>query len=91
MFKFFKRNKPDPTWADIPPINNLPEPERYPPMPPIPKKREPQQEFFRVGVTQDKQTTLTLIVEGGMSTTMTMDKATCEQMIKMLKATYQDE
>jgi hypothetical protein len=57
----------------------------------VPKKPEPQQEFFRVGITKDGQTTLTLMLDGGMSTTMTMDKPTCEQMIKMLKATYKDE
>ena len=57
----------------------------------IPKKPEPQQEFFRVGLTRDGQTSLTLLLDGGMSTTMTMDKKTCEQMIKMLKATYQDD
>lgn len=60
-------------------------------MPGIPKRKETQQEFFRVGITADGNTSLTLLLDGGMSTTMTMDKKTCEQLIKMLRATYQDE
>lgn len=58
---------------------------------PTPKKPDPQQEFFRVGITKDGQTTLTLLIEGGMSTTMTMDKETCEQMIRMLQSTFKEE
>jgi hypothetical protein len=50
------------------------------------------QEHYRVGFTTDGSTTLTLLsVQGYGSMTLTMDRNSCEQLIKMLRATYTDE
>ena len=53
---------------------------------------EPQpEEHYRVGFTTDGDTTLTLMSPGGSTLTLTMDRDSCEQLIKMLRATYTDE
>jgi len=49
------------------------------------------EEHYRVGFTSDGSTTLTLLTSSGTSMTMTMDRTGCEQLIKMLRATYTDE
>ena len=56
------------------------------PPPPPPQPRE----YYRVGVTDEGRTTLTFITDHGSSTTLTMNKEACEQMIRMLRATYTD-
>jgi hypothetical protein len=48
-------------------------------------------ELFRVGSTSLGETTLTLMTPDGMSMTITMNQTTCEQLIRMLRATYYDE
>lgn len=49
------------------------------------------QEHYRVGFTSEGQTTLTLMSDNGHSMTLTMNQDACEQMIRMLRATYTDE
>lgn len=53
---------------------------------------EPEpKEHYRVGFTDDGQTTLTFINnEGWGSMTLTMNQDACERLIKMLRATYLD-
>lgn len=49
-------------------------------------------EYYRVGFTDDGQTTLTLINhEGWGSMTLTMNQDACEHLIRMLRSTYQEE
>lgn len=48
-------------------------------------------EYYRVGRTEDGQTTLTMLMDHGYSTTLTMNRAACEQLIRMLRATYDEE
>lgn len=95
MFNFLSRKKTEkyPTWADIPPINALPDPKEYSPMPPVPKppKTKDQLEFYRVGMTNDGLTTLTLMGEHGTSMTLTMTQALAEQMIRMIQSTFKEE
>jgi len=51
-----------------------------------PKK---DREFYRVGRTEEGRTTLTMIDSGGYgSLTLTMTREACEQMIRMLEATF---
>jgi len=45
-------------------------------------------ELFRVGASRFGETTLTLMTPDGMSMTITMNQTTCEQLIRMLRATY---
>jgi len=57
-----------------------------PPMPPA-----KQEEHYRVGVTSDGRTTLTFLGSSGATMTLTMGRDACEQLIRMLRATYPDE
>jgi hypothetical protein len=52
------------------------------------KEEQTSQEHYRVGCTTDGKTTLTMIGEQDVSMTLTMNKESCEQMIRMLRATY---
>jgi hypothetical protein len=45
-------------------------------------------EHFRVGATRFGETTLTLMSEDGNTMTLTMGQTACEQLIRMLRATY---
>lgn len=59
-----------------------------------PKQRKPQveqKEYYRVGRTETGMTTLTLLMDGGYSTTLSMNKSACEQLIRMLRASYDIE
>jgi hypothetical protein len=54
---------------------------------PVPKQE--QKEFYRVGRTDDGCTTLTMLgINGYGSMTLTMNREACEQMIRMLEATF---
>ena len=57
------------------------------PAPPPPKPKE----HYRVGFTDDGKTTLTLIADYGNSMTLSMNQEACEQLIRMLRATYTEE
>ena len=69
------------------PDNVVPFPE--PKLTPVPES-EPE-EHYRVGFTTAGDTTLTLRSPGGASMTLTMSQDATERLIKMLRATYQDE
>jgi hypothetical protein len=49
------------------------------------------EELFRVGADKYGNTTLTLLSNNGMSMTITMNQTTCEQLVRMLRATYNEE
>jgi len=53
--------------------------------PPKPK------EHYRVGFDDQGMTTLTLIADYGNSMTLSMNQEACEQLIRMLRATYKEE
>jgi hypothetical protein len=55
------------------------------------KEEQTSQEHYRVGCTTDGKTTLTMIGEHDVSMTLTMNMESCEQMIRMLRATYTKE
>ena len=57
--------------------------------PPMPPSKE--DEHYRVGVTSDGRTTLTFLGSSGATMTLTMGRDACEQLIRMLRATYPDE
>jgi hypothetical protein len=93
MFNFFKKPK-YPTWDDIPPLSELPEPSKYPTMPPPTPPRPPQKpvvEFFRVGITDSGMTTLTLISDDHFSVTAHMNDETVRRMIRVLESTLEDK
>lgn len=54
-----------------------------PVVPPQPK------EHYRVGFDDRGMTTLTLMSDSGATMTLSMSRSSCEQLIKMLRATYQ--
>ena len=53
---------------------------------PVPQEEKPD-EHFRIGVTADGRTTLTL-TDGYTSMTLTMNRLACEQLIRMIQASY---
>ncbi len=55
------------------------------------KPKDDKQEYYRIGARQDGMTTITMLDSGGFSMTLTMNKAGCEQMIRMIRATYAEE
>lgn len=57
--------------------------------PPMPPAKE--EEHYRVGVTSDGRTTLTFLGSSGATMTLTMGRDACEQMIRLLEATFDDE
>ncbi len=79
--KFMKDTGPDN-------VIKFPEPKAVPKMPavePAPK------EHYRIGRRDDGMTTLTVMSgDGWGSITLAMNDAACEQLIKMLRATYAD-
>ncbi len=81
MFDWFKsreERKKDYNVIDFPKPVAVPEPK--------------PEEHYRVGFTTDGGTTLTLLsTQGYGSMTLTMDRNACEQLIRMLRATYTDE
>lgn len=54
-------------------------------------KTKPQTEFFRIGATTDGMTTLTIMSSDGYSSTLSLNRQACEQLIRMLRATYEDD
>jgi hypothetical protein len=82
MFNLFGKSKytvpePQPLWKSGPePAEN--------------ESAEPK-EYFRVGTTNDGRITLTFIGDGGGTMTLTMTQSACEQLIRMLRATYDEE
>jgi len=71
------------------PVTNNVVPFPEPKLTPVPEP-EPE-EHYRVGFTTAGDTTLTLRSSGGASMTLTMNRDSTEQLIRMLRATYQDE
>lgn len=49
------------------------------------------QEIYRVGITLDGRTTLTLMSDSGTSLTLTMTQEYCEHLIKILQSTYRED
>jgi hypothetical protein len=45
-------------------------------------------EYYRVGRTDNGFTTLTMLGDGYATMTLTMNQEACEQMIRMLEATF---
>lgn len=48
------------------------------------------QEHYRVGFNSEGMTTLTFIANGGGTMTLSMNQEACEQLIRMLRSTYQE-
>lgn len=80
MFDFFSRRTAKELMDEAKEKYILPEETKIRP-------KEPD-EYFRVGATNDGRTTLTFIGAGGTNMTLTMNRDACEQMIRMLRATY---
>ena len=87
MFDFFRRHTAKELIEQANETYGLPEPVKVPTMP-EPKKKT-NQEYYRVGYNSvDQMTTLTLMGDNGFSMTLSLNKSGCEQMIRMIRATY---
>ena len=82
MFDFFTRRTAKDYLAEVKENYAVSEPKKEP---------EEPNEYFRVGATTDGRTTLTFIGDNGANMTLTMNQEACEQMIRMLRATYTEE
>lgn len=80
MFKLFNETKPEEFGNTKEDLGTMTAP-----------KTSPQDEFFRVGVTSNGMTTLTLLSADGYSSTLSLNRFACEQLIRMLRATYEDD
>ena len=71
-------------------VLEFPKPQAVPKVqPPAPKKVAPK-EHYRVGFNDEGMTTLTLMGENGFSMTLSMNQDACEQLIRMIRSTYQN-
>jgi hypothetical protein len=81
MFDFFSRRTAKEIMDEAKEKYTLPEEAKI-------KPKEPQ-EYFRVGYVEETgMTTLTFLAPNGYSTTLSMNQTACEQMIRMIRATY---
>jgi hypothetical protein len=84
MFDFFTRRTAKEYMEEAKEKYSLPEETKI-------KPKEPQ-EHFRVGYVEETgMTTLTLMAPNGYSSTLSMNQQACEQMIRMIRATYNEE
>lgn len=87
MFDFF-RFKKNVEESELN-VVKFPEPKVVPKIEP-PAKSKPE-EHYRVGFDTEGRTTLTLIASYGNSMTLSMTQSSCEHLIKMLRATYNND
>ena len=85
MFDFFTRRTAKDYLTEAKENYAVPEPKTEP------DETDEPNEYFRVGATNDGKTTLTFIGDNGSTMTLTMNQQACEQMIRMLRATYTAE
>ena len=72
---------------DLEPKNVIKLPVDYVKPAPEPKPKE----HYRVGFDDQGMTTLTLMADHGSTMTLSMNQEACEQLIKMLRATYKEQ
>ena len=83
MFDLFRRRTAKDFVEEAKEKYTVPAPE------PVKAPKKEQKEFYRVGRTDDGMTTLTMMSDSGYSSmTLTMNKTACEQLIRMLRASY---
>ena len=90
MFDFLRKRTAKELIEEANNTYGLPQPNKVPPMPTASKPKEPQ-EFYRIGARQDGLTTITMLDHNGFSMTLTLNQTACEQMIRMIRATYAHE
>jgi hypothetical protein len=73
-------------------VIKFPDPKVVPKMPPVQSEKEQPKEYYRVGRRDDGFTTLTVMSGDGYGAiTLSMNDVACEQLIKMLRSTYDNE
>ena len=88
MFDFFRSRTRDEYIKEGKAMFGLPEPKESPTMPKT-TTRSTNKELYRVGYNGvDQLTTLTLMGDNGISMTLSLSQAGCEQLIRMLQSTY---
>jgi len=76
---------------NFPPLKPVEPVKPVQPVPPVKpaQPRNENREHYRIGCTPAGMTTLTIMSHDGMSITLSMNEEACEQMIRMLRATYE--
>ena len=87
MFDFFRRRTAKELIEQANETYELPKPVKVPTMPTTTKPKQ-DQENYRIGVRPDGMTSITFMDHSGFSMTLSMNQAGCEQMIRMIRATY---
>jgi hypothetical protein len=83
MFNIFGRKTAEDSKADAEETYAVPD------VTPVSVPKKEHKEYYRVGRTDDGYTTLTMLGNDGYgSLTLTMNQEACEQMIRMLEATF---
>lgn len=85
MFDFFNRRTAKDYLKEAKETYGVPEVK--PVSVPSPKVKE----YYRVGVDEQGNTTLTFIGDNGYSMTLTMNREEFERMVRMIRASYAEE
>ena len=93
MFDWFDKTfgrREYPSLKDVPPLTDMEKIAKdMNKVIPFPTPKPAAKEHYRVGLRDDGMTTLTVIAPDNHSAiTLSMNEAACEQLIKMLRATY---
>jgi hypothetical protein len=81
MFDFFRRRTAKEFMEEAKEKYILPEETKI-------KQKEPQ-EYYRIGYVEETgMTTITFLSPNGFNTTLSMNQVACEQMIRMIRATF---
>lgn len=88
MFDFLRRRTAKEFIAEAKETYSLPETPKVPVMPAIKSEEKESKEVYRIGARPDGLTTITLMDSGGFSMTLSLNQSGCEQMIRMIRATY---
>jgi hypothetical protein len=91
MFNFFRQRTAQGLVNEVRDNYLLPEVKEIPAMPTVNTPIEENKEYYRIGRTENGMTTLTMIGDGGVSMTLTMNQSACKQMIRMLQSTFDEE
>ena len=85
MFDFFTRRTAKDYLTEAKETYGVPEQQKFD------NPMSEAKEFYRVGCTDTGETTLTFLGFNGSNMTLTMNQEACDKLIRMLRATYNEQ